>query len=310
MGLAKGAMQLLLDECVRVPFQGTVATLGRQHIYFRFDQLRKSANDRGLTLKEVEVCLHREPQLASQEFLSDETFLKAIGFSEVASLDFSDYEQPDILVDLNQKVPPELFGRFDVIIDGGTLEHIFHLPQALNNLFLMLRPGGRVIHLNPASNYVDHSFYMFSPTLYWDFYSTNEFEINGAKLIRITGDHAKDPWEVVNYVPGSLDATATGGLDNKKYQLFFIATKTSRSTGDRIPQQGFYRKTWNPPHDAAVVVPRGDKVRQAVKEIPIVRELTELALTLYRSHRQSIDSLIRFFKRPRRGSGLKVVARY
>lgn len=310
MGLAKGAMQLLLDECARQPFQGSVATLGRQHIYFGIDLLRDCARQRGLELHPVPMQLHREPSLAAQKFISDGTFLTAIGFTEVATLDFSDYEQPDILVDLNRPISQELSSRFDVIIDGGTLEHIFHLPQALSNLHQMLRPGGRVIHLNPASNYVDHSFYMFSPTLYWDYYSVNDYEINGAKLIRLTGDHAKDPWEIMDYIPGSLDATAAGGLDDKKYQLFFIATKRSGSTGDRIPQQGYYRKTWNPEEAVTEVTPRGDVVLDRVKRIPVVRELAQLALKLYRSNRGLIESCSQAFKRSRGGEKLKVTARY
>ena len=62
-----------------------------------------------------------------------------------------------------------------MIIDGGTMEHIFHIPNVLNNIYRMLRVGGRIIHISPSSNYVDHGFYSFSPTLFYDFYQTNKF---------------------------------------------------------------------------------------------------------------------------------------
>jgi SAM-dependent methyltransferase len=311
MGLPQAAMRLLLDECVRKRFSGSVATLGRQHIYFPFSLLQASAEERQLVLSEVEVRLHREPALAKQKYISDETFLKAIGFTEVSSIDFSDFEQADILVDLNREIPLELHHRFDVIIDGGTLEHLFHLPQALKNLYSMLRPGGRIIHLNPAGNYIDHGFFTFSPTFFWDFYTANGYEVERAILARIPGDSAHGRWEISNYVPGSLDSVATGGLDDSKYQFFFIATKTDGATGDRIPQQGYYRKTWNPPDDSRLdLPPRGDRILAMTKGIPVVNFLTCAGLRFYRASLPTVLRWKQFFLRKPRSSRLKVVAKY
>src|SRR5207249_3920994 len=98
------------------------------------------------------------------------TFFKALGFSEVAAMDYSDFESARYIHDLNSSEPPEhLLENFDVIIDGGTIEHVFHIPNVLNSIHKMLRPHGRTIHMSPSSNHIDHGFYMFSPTLFWDF---------------------------------------------------------------------------------------------------------------------------------------------
>lgn len=309
MGLPRGAMQLLLDECRREVFSGHVATLGRQHIYFGIDELRQCAAARDLTLSDVDVRLHREPKLAESGFISDETFFRAIGFSEVTSIDFSNYEESNVIVDLNREIPTELHSQFDLIVDGGTLEHVFHLPQVLNNLYLMLRLGGRVIHLSPASNFLDHGFYCFSPTLFWDFYSINEYEIQTAKLIRIEGQPPKDHWSISIYEPGILDSISAGGLDDARYMNFVVAKKLSRSTGDRIPQQGYYLNTWNRKEEVAVI-PRGDLILTRTAGLPIIHNLAKFAVGKYRSNRRIIESIKRLFTRPRRGLPTKVVARY
>jgi hypothetical protein len=50
-----------------------------------------------------------------------------------------------------------LVGQFDVVLDSGTIEHVFHIPDALKNV-LSLAQGGRVICMSPSSNHVDNGF--------------------------------------------------------------------------------------------------------------------------------------------------------
>jgi len=71
-----------------------------------------------------------------------ETFLRKIGYPTPLSLDASPYESCDLTHDMNEPLPADLRERFDIIIDGGTLEHVFNTPQALDNVFHMLREGG------------------------------------------------------------------------------------------------------------------------------------------------------------------------
>ncbi|MEL7114711.1 MAG: methyltransferase [Pseudomonadota bacterium] len=72
-----------------------------------------------------------------------ETLMRKLGFGEIESMDFSDYEGASILQDLNKPIPDHLEQQFDFIFDGGTIEHVFNVPQALENVFRMLKPGGR-----------------------------------------------------------------------------------------------------------------------------------------------------------------------
>src|ERR671926_423816 len=55
--------------------------------------------------------------------LSAADLFAALGFGAVESLDVSDYEGADHVFDLNRKLLPDtLAARFDLVLNGGTLE--------------------------------------------------------------------------------------------------------------------------------------------------------------------------------------------
>ncbi len=314
MGLPKPAAKLLVREAARRPFEGSVATLGRQEILFGYAALQAMARQFGVVLQATEITLHREPALALEGYMSDGSFLRSLGFSEIARLDYSDYEEPDELIDLNADATPDrLCGRFDVILDAGTLEHVFHLPNALGHLFRMLKPGGRVIHFSPSSNHLDHGFYMFSPTLFWDYYSANEFEINAFNLYRYTP--LRDEWSIYEYRPDCLALDVKwGGLDRAMYGVHVVATRTAGSTGHRIPQQGWYLQRWQEakaqpsarPGDL-LHEPEGTKARRLMdltRRNPFVHRLACKAIVRWRSF------VNRWRRARRKGIGLKLIARY
>jgi hypothetical protein len=54
-----------------------------------------------------------------------------------------------------------------VVVDSGSLEHIFHVPHALRSCVQMAAVGGHVLILTPANNFMGHGFYQFSPDLFY-----------------------------------------------------------------------------------------------------------------------------------------------
>jgi SAM-dependent methyltransferase len=229
MGLARGAIRLLMQEASRKPFAGRIATLGRQTISVSGGEFARLLAERG-----------GSPQTIASPRVDDRTLFTALGFSEVASIDYSDYEGATHIFDLNQPdLPEKLKGQFDVVLDSGTLEHVFHVPNALKNICAMVKVGGRIIMQTPSSNHFDHGFYMFSPTLFFDYFTANRFAIDTLHVIRYSPDPAQQ-WDVYQYQPGKWDDLQCGGLDGNPYLIFVVATKTAQSTGDVIPQQGFY----------------------------------------------------------------------
>lgn len=93
--------------------------------------------------------------------------LKAFGIERLDHMDVFTEEGATIMHDLNRPVPDELRQRFDLIFDNGTLEHIFNVPQAIENCAAMCSVGGHVVMVGPANNMCGHGFFQFSPELFF-----------------------------------------------------------------------------------------------------------------------------------------------
>jgi SAM-dependent methyltransferase len=239
MGIAKAAVKLMLKEAVQRPLRGTVLQLGKQGVWITYKELQEIAKEFNYPLQDPgPITLSHNPLGRERNCIDDLCLFKSLGFSSCRSLDGSNYEGADYIFDLNQsEVPKELCGQFDFIIDGGTLEHVFHVPNVLKNIYFMLRIGGRIIHLSPSTNHIDHGFYMFSPILFWEFYKTNQFVLHSLNPFRYEIEHDTKPWRIYDYVPGCLENVSAGGLDDKLYGVCCIAEKTKESTGTLIPHQ-------------------------------------------------------------------------
>jgi len=115
----------------------------------------------------------------AERFVSD-----LLGARSVRSLDYSDYQQADIIHDLNQPLAPELHNSFDTLIDGGTMEHIFDIRQVLANYMALVKTGGSIFILTTANNLCGHGFYQFSPELFYRVFGpANGFETREVVLI-------------------------------------------------------------------------------------------------------------------------------
>lgn len=68
--------------------------------------------------------------------------------------------------------PPDILTsvKCDIVLDPGTLEHVFNAPTALCNMNSLVAPHGYMIHWNPVTM-INHGFYNFSPTFYYDWYA-------------------------------------------------------------------------------------------------------------------------------------------
>lgn len=270
MGLAKPALQFLAREHKRKPLHGSLLTLGRQGLLATLPEAQQLLLAEQITPAALPAGMSTQTNIPDWQGtpyaknISDVVFFNLLGVRDVQALDYSSYEHAEIIHDLNQPVPPQLRGRFDVIVDAGTIEHVFDVRQSLANLALMLRPGGRVIHISPANNYTNHGFYQFSPTLFFDFYSANNFaDLCGFIAEQDTYRYDVRPWEFFE-VTGS-----TGRLTSKQSLMnFFVAEKTSASTADAIPIQSFYQQIYSPSQARAGTL-AGQLSQQIKRRMPL-----------------------------------------
>jgi len=245
MGLARATVHLLMREALRRPFGGTVLTLGRQHVYITAGETQAMAAKVGIRLVDLPIELHREPALAKQSFVSDDWLLRSLGFTDVVRIDYSNYETSDLIFDLNfAETPQSMLGRFEVVLDSGTLEHIFDIANGFRHCVRMVRPGGRVIHATPSSNCVEHGFFSVSPTLFADFYAASKFEVNKVWLCEIPLDLPRGIWKVYDYF-GSSQRFIPLGLLNDKIWFTHAVVTAPLNPWPAVPQQWIYTQTWD-----------------------------------------------------------------
>ncbi|WP_298257135.1 hypothetical protein [uncultured Litoreibacter sp.] len=164
MGVDCTLFQQLVDLSTRFRPAGRSLMLGRQS--FKIEppfakSYEKSLRRAGIKEKRFHFL---------QEDGYSETLFRNLGLGEIETMDFASYEGPSIEHDLNEPVSKKLHNQFGFIFDGGTIEHVFNVPQALENVFNMLKPGGRFVSANGMNGWVGHGMYQFSPELVWTFW--------------------------------------------------------------------------------------------------------------------------------------------
>lgn len=167
-------------------------------------------------------------------------FLKSLGAKNIESLDVSDYQGVDIVYDLNIPITENMRGKYSLIIDGGTTEHIFNYPQAIKNVMDMLRVGGVYFGMIPMNCWSGHGLYQFSPSLFVQIFSqANGFMINHLMMDR-------------KYSDGRLYEFPTQNVGNSRIEIndhiptliFVVAKKVSNTPNEIIFQENFYQNLW------------------------------------------------------------------
>lgn len=145
-----------LKHCTEKKNFGRTLTLGRQSLYL----------DEGLTRR-----LRGRPADGVNDAYCEWLLTERLGALGVESMDYSDYEGATHIHNMNHPVPESMHGQYDTVFDGGTIEHIYNVPQALRNISEMCRVEGQIIHIVPANNMCGHGFWQFSPELFFSLYT-------------------------------------------------------------------------------------------------------------------------------------------
>ena len=113
----------------------------------------------------------RPPRLFDIAKVFWEVFLQP---RSLTAIDF--HGGPDALkLDLNQ--PIDLGRRFDVVMNLGTVEHVFNVARAMATIHDHTRPGGLMLHGMPLTGWLEHGFYSFNSTFYFDLARANGYEV-------------------------------------------------------------------------------------------------------------------------------------
>jgi len=165
----------------------------------------------------------------------------AFGASVVQSIDASNYENADIIHDMN--APIEVAEPYTVVIDFGTLEHVFNVPVAFDNIAKLAARDAFILHMLPSNNFVGHGFYQFSPELFFQIYSP-ERGYSGTRVFAAPGG-TPDIWYEVR-APRELHRR----VDITSRDQVHVMVITQK-VGDPVPltqtpvQQSDYVETWD-----------------------------------------------------------------
>ncbi|QGZ94652.1 methyltransferase domain-containing protein [Terricaulis silvestris] len=235
MGVSKEALGLLGLARVSGADFSRVITIGRQRLDVEMPFVEQFFRDRGRG--DLATQLAGTPGDGYCESL-----LKiAFGAGVIQSIDASDYEHADIIHDMNTPITiPE---RYSLVADFGTIEHVFNVPVALDNVAMLARPGAFILHMLPSNNFVGHGFYQFSPELFFQVYAA-ERGFDGTRVFVAPGG-TPDLWYEVRSpkeLGRRVDITSRDQL-----HVMVLTRKIGESVSltQRPVQQSDYVETWN-----------------------------------------------------------------
>lgn len=162
MGININTAQFLLAAHRRGVVFGKTLMVGRLHLNVYKPHLRRMFKGTGLL---DESILREVPDNGAQPYA--EPFLRLLGAQPIEAMDVSGYEGATQIHDLNTPIPASRVETYDVVCDGGTLEHVLHFTTALHNCMSMVKPGGSLFLHLPTNNCCGHGFYQLSPDLFY-----------------------------------------------------------------------------------------------------------------------------------------------
>jgi hypothetical protein len=158
-----------------------------------------------------------------------------LAFLQPRSLSAIDFHGSDHALKLDLNVPIDLGRRFQIVLNLGTAEHVFNVAQVFKTIHDHAVPGGIMVHGLPFSGWVDHGFFNFNPTFWWDLAAANDYtmmaavyaELNPLKLIQL---HTRE----------SIIEMARQERIGRNSLIYTVLRKAGDDSDFRIPMQGYY----------------------------------------------------------------------
>jgi hypothetical protein len=158
----------------QIPAGAAVLDLGPQDLWIEREPLQRIAS-RHLRHAACEKAMAEIFDGKSPRPGAQPAFYSIFGGGNYSSIDLTD-PRADYAFDLNLPLPKNI-GRYDVVTNFGTTEHVFNIGQAFANIHNLLNVGGIQLHAVPSYGYIDHGFYNVHPCAYLDLAKANEYEI-------------------------------------------------------------------------------------------------------------------------------------
>ncbi|MGD1277443.1 MAG: hypothetical protein ABR964_09485 [Tepidisphaeraceae bacterium] len=163
-----------------------------------------------------------------------------------AGLDYSTYAAidpttPSATYRYNLNIPVPLQEQFDITLNLGTAEHIFNVQQFFKTVHDRTAPGGLMIHTAPCTGWLDHGFFNFQPTFFYDLAHVNQYQI----LLCVCAELR--PWRSIQIASHEHFGALMRDEKLPKNSLINIVFKKPSPAGIfAIPNQGIYGEALSP----------------------------------------------------------------
>jgi hypothetical protein len=234
-----------------------VATIGRQRLSAAPEYVDHFFRQRG------RADLAEQLAAARGDGYCEPLLKIAFGAGVVQSIDASDYEKADIIHDMN--TPIALPDRYSMVLDFGTLEHVFNVPVAFDNMAALAASNAHILHMLPSNNLVGHGFYQFSPEVFFQIYAP-ERGFTGTRVFGAPGG-TPDIWYEIR---SPRDLKQRVNITSRDQLHMMVLTQ---KTGDPVPltqkpvQQSDYVDVWEQGEVAAKVDRQRSEPERIVRDL-------------------------------------------
>tara|TARA_Y100001968_G_scaffold329415_1_gene378703 strand:- start:2392 stop:3144 length:753 start_codon:yes stop_codon:yes gene_type:complete len=219
-----------------LPYFNTILEIGEQNWYGDLSP-KVLYNDIKLFAQEsekedLEVQLNYILKESSQTYLFDIVKILYKIFFHAKSIDSIDLHGSPSSMRLDLNIPHDLGKQFDCIINIGTAEHVFNTYQVFKSIHEWIKTDGIFIHNLPMYGEIDHGFYNFHPTFFWDLAHINKYKnifiaSANTKIVKSYKDRESFSRDILTFDK------------NDVYGIWSILKKISNEDF-RIPMQGVY----------------------------------------------------------------------
>jgi hypothetical protein len=203
-----------------------VLDIGPQNVLFvREEQLSEFIANQGGAIVPGDVLSPEIKRLVY--FSTPRPEERTLLLSEITDLTNIEYNSVDVcpglkttILDLNfDVVPKEMVGHYDVVFNFGTTEHIFNQWNCFEFMHDAVAVEGVIYHQLPASGYLDHGYYCYTPLFFQEMAEANGYAIEHL-AVTPAGESKVDALGIESMSGDTLlTAAAPLGKDNRIPQL-------------------------------------------------------------------------------------------
>jgi len=239
VGLSAAAIKLNLDLWQRglLNNYNSVVDLGSQELHLRLSEFEELVDAAGISDYDKSQFAALANWPASPR-CSAKPFYALLGLKEYSCVDMN-REHDSIPIDLSVPLDQsDLYGRFDLVTDHGTNEHVFNVAEAYRTMHRLCKKQGMLMICQTV--WGGNGYYNFDSSFFEGLAAANGYEVLFASYILTTREAAPDGRMGQFHLPLARElVTAFDWSRINQIGICYVFLKTSEADF-QYPYQGSY----------------------------------------------------------------------